>query len=287
MQAGLIDDGGKWWDADSWQLRKSLYLADVEGDIAPVVIDKLGFIRVSHHHARAIIRFNPATLSTAAFVGLYYWFSTHFCRRICLSFALDGHDQRREIHGSARATLLRMESLSDLRRQRSWKPLFAARDGKPGELPQGSASSVLFDHWRSTGGIFAESDYLPLLNRFAGNRYVIFAPGSCSGHFTVAQAGDGLLIPDKHAHEALAGSRLESLADQEYAEWVSCFYSAALDSQQPRYDHIRAYICWPRAGRTERRYSRLILPCRTSGGRQVLLGVSGPLAVPQLDFEAA
>jgi hypothetical protein len=286
MRAELIDNRGKWWDAGSRELRKSLYLADVDGDIAPVLIDKLGFIGVCHHHARAIVRFNPTTLSMAAFGGLYYWLLRHFCGRICLSFA-DGPDQRHEIHGSARAALLRIESLLDLGRQRSWKPLFAARVGRPGDLPQGSASAVLFDHWRCTGGVFAENDYLPLLNRFAGDRYVIFTPASCSGHFTVAQAGDGLQIPDKHAHQALAGSRLETLADQEYAEWVSRFYSAALDSQQPRYDHIRAYISWPRAGRIERRYSRLILPCRASGGRQLLLGVSGPLAVPELDFEAA
>ena len=287
MWARVIDSRGEWWDAGSRRLRMTLHLGDVDGDVTSLLIDKLGFIGVSFNDARAIVRLSPKSVSKVALVRLYYWLSTQFHRRIALSVGPAVSNQHYEFFASGRDVLLRLESVLDPECRRSWMPLFAARTGNLANLPQGSALAVLFEHWRCTGGVFAEDSYRTVLNRFAGDRYVIFAPGAASGNFTVARAGEGLLIPDKHAHRALTGSGLENIADHEYAGWVSRFYSAALDSQQPRCDHIRAYIRWPRAGRTERRYSRVILPCRTSDGQQLLLGVSGPLAVPDRDLEAA
>jgi hypothetical protein len=136
------------------------------------------------------------------------------------------------------------------------------------------------------GGTFDDA-YGPLLARFAGERYTLF--GACSGGlgFNIVRAGEGLQVPDKPSHRALTGGRLENIGDCAYAQWVARFYRAARDSQQPRYDHIRALICWPRAGRIERRYSRLILPCRSKDGRPLFLGISGALAVPDSHVEVA
>jgi hypothetical protein len=140
---------------------------------------------------------------------------------------------------------------------------------------------ALFEYWRSTGGAYTESEYLPLLNRFAGDRCVLFEPRP-EGGFSFERAGKGLDIPDEPARRALGGSRLDDISDQEYAAWVADFYSAALESQEPRCDHICAYINWPSAGRVERKYTRLILPCRAEDGRQLLLGISGPFAGDRL-----
>ena len=279
-QATLIDEKGRLWDAGSRLLRQSLYLEGVDGDIQPALIDNLGFIGLSARSGRIIVRFSPKAASKAAVGALYYWLSARNSTRICLAYAPSEGDQRYEIFASARAALLRMEALLDCEHQLHWTPLFSARPGLLDALPE-QPFGALFDYWRATAGAYTESDYLPMLNRFAGDRFVVFEPRP-DGRFSFDRAGNGLHIPDEPARRALGGSRLDDISDQEYANWVSRFYSAALESRQPRYDHIRAYINWPRAGRVERKYTRLILPCRASDGRQLLLGISGPFADDRL-----
>jgi hypothetical protein len=286
MRPKLIDDRGAWWDAGAWELRRALHLDDVGGDIRAVLINNLGFIGVSLRHPSVIIRFRPRTVSKAALCALLYWLSYQAYERICLSFTLGGQQQRHEIFPSARAAVLRMKALIELGGS-SGKPRFVARTGALNHLYRGSCFAELFDHWRTVGGIFNGDDYHPLLKRFAADRYVLFEPYSQKPDFNIVRAGEGLHIPDKPSHEALTGSRLENVADHAYGRWTARFYHAALNSQQPRYDHIRALISWPRAGRVERRYSRLILPCRTKDGRPLLLGISGALAGADLDVEAA
>lgn len=275
-QATLIDEKGRLWDAGSRLLRQSLHLEGVEGDIQSALIDNLGFVGLSARGGRIIVRFSPRAVSTAAVGALYYWLSAHNSTRICLAYAPSKSEQRYEIFASARAALLRMEALLDREHQLHWRPLYWAQPGLLDALPR-HPFGALFDYWRATGGAYTEGEYLPLLNRFAGDRCVVFEPRP-EGGFSFERAGGGLDIPDEPAHRALGGSRLDDISDQEYAAWVSDFYSAALESQEPRCDHICAYINWPQAGRVERKYTRLILPCRASDGRQLLLGISGPFA---------
>jgi hypothetical protein len=283
MRSKLIDDRGAWWDAGARELRKSLHLEDVQGDVRTVLINNLGFVGVSFRDSSVIVWFRPRTVSKTALVALLYWLTPHAYERICLSFALDGQQQQYEIFSSACAAMRRMEALIELEGASSKRPRFIARRGALSAL--GREFSVVFDHWRAVGGIFNGDEYHPLLTRFASDRYILFEPCPRGPHFNIVRAGKGLHIPDKPSHDALGGSRLENLADRAYGEWTARFYRAALTSQQPQYDHVRALIRWPRTGGVERRYSRLILPCRTKVGRHLLLGISGALATPELDVE--
>jgi hypothetical protein len=142
-----------------------------------------------------------------------------------------------------------------------------------------TAFAALFDHWRTSGGVFDEGAYLPLLHRFAQNRFIMFQPRSSAGNLEIVRAGAGLHIPDKKSHAGLAGTQLVNVADQAYGRWTSGIYRGVLEKRQPRFDHICAEIHWP-TGPVERRYWRLVLPCTRRDGWPVLLGVScdpGPL----------
>ena len=284
----IIDDRGAWWDANAWGLRTALHLDDVRGDFSSVLIDNLGFIGVSCRQPGVIVRFRPRTVSRAALGALLYWLARRSGERVCLSFRLNGQQPRHEIQPSAHAAVLRMEALIELELGSSALPCFVARAGTLNDIARGpSCFRVLFEHWRATGGSFDDDAYGPLLARCAGERYTLFEASTGGLGFDIVRAGEGLQIPDKPSHRALTGGRLENLGDRPYAQWVARFYRAALDSRQPRYDHIEAVIRWPRTGSTERRYSRLILPCRTRDGRPLLLGISGALAVPDAHLEVA
>jgi hypothetical protein len=90
QQSILIDEQGKLWDAASWQLRKSLYLNDVEGDVAAPHINNLGFVGVTSRATARSCVFNPKSVSRAAIGALYYLLSSRSCTRLGLTFALNG-----------------------------------------------------------------------------------------------------------------------------------------------------------------------------------------------------
>jgi hypothetical protein len=273
MQSNFIDDRGMWWDAGSWLLRQDLHLTDVAGDIGLLIVNKLGFIRVSSRQRRTIITFRPKTVSRAALGALLYWLARQESSGICLTVAGESEPQRHEIVPSPRAAILRMEALVELE-ECSGKPRFSAHSAVLAEVERASGLSALFDFWKAGSGAFAEQDYAPILKRFAQDRYILFEPSAQRCDFRIVRAGMGLHIPDKQSHAALGGSRLDHVADVAYGRWTAKFYHAALNSGQPRYDHIKASITWPRAGTVQRVYSRLILPCRSKDGRPLMLGVS-------------
>jgi hypothetical protein len=239
----------------------------------------MGFIGVSFRHPNVIIRFRPQIVSTAALGALLSWLARQAFQRICLSFTLDGQQQRNEIYSSQRAALLRMEAL--LRLADSTKARFVLRRGVLSDLHRSSCFSELFDHWRAVDGRFREDDFLPLLTRFAADRYSLSSPASPGANIDFLKAGKGLDIPDKSSHEGLNGSCLENFPDRIYGRWFARFYHETLCGGQPRFDHIRALIRWPRVGGVLHHYSRLLLPCHTEDGRPLLLGISGALAVPE------
>ena len=279
QQSILIDERGKLWDATSWQLRKSLYLNGVEGDVSAPLINNLGFVGVTSRGNSAIIRFNPKSVSKAAISALYYWLSSRSCMRLGLTFALNGEGQRYEIFGSPRAALLRIEALLDQeqllaggRCMRPEQANFLRFPGAPrwgccssfGGTPPAPSWTASICHCSSSSPRTATS------YSSRGRRGASTSPAPAAGCIFRTS----LLV----AHSAAPAS----IADKDYAQWAAHFYSTVVESQQPRYDHLRAYINWPRTGRVERKYSRMILPCRAPCGRKLLLGVSGPLAEKRL-----
>ena len=281
-QSVWIDERGKVWDTNSRSVRISLDLELVDGDVVPVLIEKLGFVVVSVRSGRAVVRFDPAVVSKSTFVALYCWLAAApVMSRVGLVFVDAASERRFEIFACPREALLRMEALLAWDQEQNWSSLFTMHAGSLSTLAHHSKLGPLLEHWKTTGGAYTAGTYAPLLARSANGRYIAFEPQQ-DGRLSISAAGSGLQIPDKNALRTLAGSRLESVPDQEYAAWTGKVYKGVLGSQQPRYDHIRAYIKWPSSGRVERKYSRLVLPCRTIDGGHMLLGISCALAEPDL-----
>jgi hypothetical protein len=287
MQVRVIDDSGKVWDAASHAFREEFHLAWIDGDMSPRLVDNMGFIRVLHRRGAArVIDFNPDSVARPAIASLIKWLGDReqSGERICLAYGPAGSVRTHRIFGSGLAALHELEAL--IEEVRGPQLPFTSLPDSLNEVQRVPAFAALFANWQATSGVFAEADYRPFL-RYARDRFIIFAPRSGDGALKIVHAGSGLKIPDKRSHAALNGARLSDVADQEFGQWTSGIYRSVLERQMPRFDHIHALIRWPSVGRVERKYSRLILPCRTKEGEQLLLGVSGELGAPDLDVEVA
>jgi hypothetical protein len=287
MQVRVIDDSGKVWDAACQAFREEFHLAWIDGDMSPQLVDNLGFIRLLLRGGTTrVIDFNPGSVARPAIAGLNRWLRSQkrACEQVSLAFGPAFAERKYRICPSAIAALRDLEALVE--EVRGPEPPFTALSGSLHEVQSIPAFAPLFAHWRVNGGVFSEADFGPLL-RYAHDRFIIFAPRSGDGALKIVHAGSGLRIPDKRSHAALNGARLSDVADQAFGQWTSGIYRSVLERQMPRFDHIHALIRWPSVGRVERKYSRLILPCRTKEGQRLLLGVSGELGAPDLDVEVA
>jgi hypothetical protein len=288
MRVRVIDDTGNIWDADSPAFREAFNLAWVDGDASRYLVDNMGFIRVLLRAGSArVVDFNPATVAAPAIAGLIKWL--HDQRQahevLCLAHGPAAGSRRHQIFGSGIAALHELNALVEaVRGSRlpfiSLSESVTAAAGVP-------TFAALFAHWRARCGLFTEAEYRPLLGRHAADRFITFAPRPADGSLKIVHAGGGLHIPDKRSHAALNGAQLTEVADRAFGQWTSGIYRSVLERQAPRYDHIHALIHWPGVGGVERKYSRLILPCRTEDGEPLLLGVTGELVTSGLDIEAA
>jgi hypothetical protein len=271
MRPLIFDDRGNCWIIDSPSFRAAFGHAGLCGDAPAFLIEQVGFVGVAPRRAGFVIRFNPGSVAAAALAGLYQWLRRHRYERLCLAYGGWG-ETGHMVLGAGLAAFRRIEAL--IERARGPQSRFVSLEERPEALSGVPAFAALFEHWRSSGALYVEATYRPLLRQFARDRFIVIEPRAGSGELGVVEAGGGLHIPDRQAHVALRGARLAEMADQAYAQWAAGIYASVLDREQPRFDQIHALIHWPRAGRVERRYWRMILPCRTGDGGHRLLGVS-------------
>lgn len=280
----LIDDRGEFWDANSWDLRRTFHLVGVTGDVSRTLIGNLGFIGLRHIPGTHIVTFCPRTVSGAAIGALLYRLLQEQDARTYLRILRAGPSQCDQLFGSVRAAVTRMHALVDEERTRRSVLPFARQPDRLETMPQQSVFAAVFNAWRASRGLLLDTE---VLHRLGASRYVMIEPRSDAGALAIVDIGRGLQIPDKTSRAGLIGSPLDDIPDYQYGQWVAREYRQVLTAQSPHYDHIAAAIFWPRAGRVVRRYSRLILPCQHKSGRPFLLGVSGELVGPELDIDAA
>jgi hypothetical protein len=273
----IFDDRGNCWIIDSPSFRAAFGNAGLCGDAPAFLIETAGFVGVTLHRAGLIVRFNPGSVAGAALAGLYQWLRRRRYDRLRLAYGGWG-ETGYMVLGAGLTAFRRIEAL--IERSRGPQSRFISLEERPEALSDVPAFAALFAQWRASGALYEEVVYRPLLRRFAHERYIVLEPRAGSADLDVIAAGRGLHIPDRQAHAALKGARLSEIADNAYARWAAGIYGNVLERREPRFDQIHAVIYWPRAGPVERRYWRMILPCRTGDGGHRLLGVScepGPL----------
>ncbi len=273
----IFDDYGRPWDRDSFAFHEHFHGAWLADDPTGLIVWELGGIAVLLLRGAAIVHLNPSRVTAAALASLYRWLIGHSFERFCLAYRTSDRGVAHKIFGRGGAALRELEAL--IAHAREPQLPFAWLQDRLEHLQNVFAFAALFEHWRTSGGVFHEGAYGPLLSQFAQNRFIIFQPRSTTGDLKIVRAGEGLHIPDKKSHAGLAGTQLVNVADQAYGRWTSGIYHGVLEKREPRFDHIHATIHWP-TGPVERRYWRLVLPCTGRDGRPLLLGVScdpGPL----------
>jgi hypothetical protein len=267
----IFDDRGQVWEADSLELRQSLYFPAHEPNFALQVVKNLGFIAAERRRQNAIITFRPRTVSPVAFASLLYWLSDEPPDRICL--AILSQQLSHEVHGSLKQVVDRMARL--IEQQQGEQPLFTARGLSATALSEGSPFRWLLTTWERSNKRLCWSSFSKEVDRRFDGRFVALQPGEEISELVIERVGTGLRIPDYKWRASARGTRLADLPDRSYGRWVSNAYLYVLRTGRPRFDDVSAKIYWPQSGRLHCEYRRLILPWIDADGRPLLLSASG------------
>lgn len=275
----LIDDEGEILHFFSPRLRNKLRVKTLhEQDHLPL-LRNLGFIGLQEGKQGASISFRPSTVSPVALATLSYWVKDSVPSRLLLVVLEPGHCP--EIHSPIGLGLARIGALIDAYRR---DDLFRRQAVSPSAIPASLAQ--VFSAWRVCGAASEFSSLRNLLEHEPAGRYLLVQPDVEGGRFVIQQTGAGLRVPDPGWAKVQVGRSIAETPDKAYGEWVSEAYQSALRQDTPQLDHVEAKIYWPRLGRLQHRYDRLILPVRDRG-RPMLLSVNNSPGGIRGHFEAA
>jgi hypothetical protein len=277
--AWIIDDEGEVLDFFSSRLRNKLRVKTLlEQDHVPL-LRNLGFIALREMPHGTSVSFRPATVSPIAFASLCYWLSDRVPSRLLLVVLEPGHSL--ELYSCLHEGLTRIEELMEAyRHDRLFQRCAVLPNAIAAPLAQVLAA------WRVSGAASDFGSLRDVLEREPAGQYLLVQPDQEAGRLIIERTGAGLRIPDPAWARVQIGRPIADMPDTAYGQWVSEDYKSALQTGEPRLDHVEAKIYWPRLGRLQHRYDRLILPVQDRG-RGVLLSVNNSAGGVRGDIKAA
>lgn len=253
----LIDDAGRLWDIDSFQLRAELD-GFAAGSVFPdYVVKNLGFVRVDRRGQSATIWLRPATVAPIALAELMYWLVDGKFERVLVNSFLHDAWQHTMVGAAEKSFTSLATMLSSAAHLELSQEAVIARSSSVSRMPADSPLTHALQLWWETSG-----DWHKMQARDFGTivkaRYSLFERQG--GSFFVHGYGTGLPDCAKAWFEKAVGSPVHDHPDQRYG--LSCLvnYRTVLDNGQPELQEIDALVSWPGNVRQRRRYKRLLLP---------------------------
>jgi hypothetical protein len=269
MDPYLIDELGIPWDAKGPALRRHL-MTSIDGDrLCKVVVENLGWVKLSPQPRSFGVACRPAFLSdeTLAAVLMAVYDAGERTIRLdvldkswehlvlpdrrsfvrLLSALVSG---RRRNHWS-KARLIRSFSLRDcpLRLATKMAVLTASMASEPEEARE-ALDAIFHGRWHLCKIDSDNGHSIPLA---IGRSFTPFNPGWCS-------SGVGVSIC--------------SYADDAYGLWVAAHHRDVLATGRPVFDDVDAVVTFPRIGETRLRYRRVTSPLTFRGGGRLVLGAA-------------
>jgi hypothetical protein len=276
MTSGLlIDDKGRSWADNSWELARRIGYVDALSDIATHAVRERGFIHIRPgNHARAVhVALRERCFNLIAFTATMLELGRAHPSRIMLSLATDDqptfrlfmdlHDFCREVEPLAfgRALEIRIPRLAERRTVRVLN------------LPEFKTVRELIDLWRGTRGELTDD---VRRTAFASGLFqrTILVRQTSSMRLITEHLGAGIMILRPCEALLTIGRDFADMPDRDYGAWVAQAYEEVLGSRRLRVDSVRASVRTSATTTLRTRYDRVLMPWRGKGSDMFGMGVS-------------
>ena len=218
-------------------------------------------------------RFRPSKLAAGAFEGLVFFLHDRRWRRAAASTFVEGkwrfevlpHDREGAIDRVKAIVTQHRLLMGDavLREERSLR-----------SIPTGSPMHWALQVWQRQSFLAPTRRMQRSLVEETQGRYVWIDAVGDDCELIMTEIGSGFPEPVRAALTPGVGGRLRDQPDDAFGRYCAEAYGAVAQCNAPMLEDIDAVMTPPSGRPVRRRYSRLILPFRSSGGRARLLGLS-------------
>jgi hypothetical protein len=276
MSGGLlIDDQGRTWADNSWDLARRIGYVQSLSEIANYAVRERGFIHIRPgNHARAVhVALRERCFNLIAFTAAMLELGRTNPSRIMLSLTTDDepafrlfmdlHDFCREVEPLAmgRALEIRIPRLAE---RRSLRVL---------NLPEFHAVREIIELWRGTHGELTDDVRRTAFASGLSQRTVLLRRVSSSRLIT-EHLGAGIMILRPCEALLTIGRDFDDMPDRDYGAWVAEAYHEVLWSRGLRVDSVRASVRTSASSTLRTRYDRVLMPWRRKGDEMFGMGVS-------------
>jgi hypothetical protein len=263
----VIDDAGRIHHAGSLLWRKALGTNLPEHELVPYAVRNIGFVAAETTSQAVRVWLRPKIVSPIAFATAIQWLTAMDVGRCCLTIFDDGwHDVLYGDVGAAIQALV--DHALDAERPREFY-----REQLPlSALSARSPLAALLARVTELGFVLDRERLRPILHMLLADRYVLVEPRPQD--MIIVERGVGMPMLASGASPQPVGSRLKDLYDYRFGRWGSQAYEVVAREQCKRLDKIDVTVNLPTRRDTRVRYTRIIIPLRTSDGSSVLLGTS-------------
>ena len=266
----IFNEHGEVWDERSLELRRRLHYFRAKDDFASVLVRNLGYISLAHGRSSAIVTFRPQVVSEVAIAAMLTWLWDKQPERVLLTHVHDEHEHH-EILRSASAVARRV---GEVVTRKTDSDAFHSCRRELRSLANDRSLGALFELWRAGSESLDWSRHLDFFQEKLGGRFIVLSAESSQSDLRIGAAGYGLRVPGSNWFIDNLGAPLSLMPDSFYRQRVTEGYYATLQSGEPRLEEIDATIFWPGYESVRRKYTRLVLPCRSKSGPPQLLGVT-------------
>jgi hypothetical protein len=236
-------------------------------NLADFLVRNLGYVALTVRSGAATFQFRPAKVSPIALIaGIQQFYDLG---APCIWIAWHDEIWHRQNFLSCNLAIQRIADLAAVEHARTRAADFISRPRKRQHLTDANPQKLILDAW-SAGVVSVER--LLQLQLPGPNRYIVVSAEAQGAQSYIISSGGsfGLLRRWVSSEERID---IANMPDLEYGRWAAQAYREAWRSQLPRLEILDCNVRWPLHGHVREAYCRLILPCATASGSQVLLGV--------------
>lgn len=283
----LIDDKGRSWPDNSWELAKRIGYHDPRRDIAAYAVEECGFIHIRPQDGAVRVALCERRFNLTSFTGAMLALGRMKPSRIILSA------QRSDRRGTPV-----FHVFMDLHDFCSHTEPLAA--GKPIEIrhallvetrglhvlnyPSFAGARPIAYLWKQTRGEFSTDIERALVAGGVRERMILARQLSRSERLITENVGVGINFLRGCD---IIGRDLEQQPDQRYGAWMAQTYAEALRSRRLRVESCRAQIRTSTATTLRVAYDRVLIPWRSKGGEFFAMCISLQRAEPVPLFSSA
>ena len=276
----LIDDKGRTWPDNSWDLARRINYADPSVDVAAYAVRQRGFIHIRPQDNAVRVTARERRFNLTCFAGAMLELGRMKPSRIMLCLVTDGAPEFR-VFADVHDFCGHLEALAkgkplEIRIPRLSEP----RNPKVLTLPPFAKVQPIVSLWKQMRGELTQEVHEAVRAGGLDQRMILVRRPRRSRRLITEHLGSAIMVLRPCESLLMVGREFGEHPDGDYGAWVVESYDETCWHRRPRVESVRALVRTSKTMTLRTRYDRVLIPWRSKGDDLLIMGVSVQRDVP-------